>query len=89
MSAPPPAEDARWLTAGVSVCGARHLVDQTPCQDAVQFYTDEQMAIVWPHTMRAVQADSLTTASYQANAGTSTGYRSASTASVRSSCNER
>jgi hypothetical protein len=41
-----PLAETPWKTAGVSVCGARHLADQTPCQDAVQFYADENMAIV-------------------------------------------
>lgn len=40
------AESDRWQTAGVSVCGARHIAEQSPCQDAVQFYADAQMAIV-------------------------------------------
>jgi serine/threonine protein phosphatase PrpC len=38
--------EAPWKTAGISVCGARHLVNNTPCQDAVQHYVDEHMAIV-------------------------------------------
>ena len=42
----PHAGQAPWQAAGVSVCGARHLAAQAPCQDAVQFYTDERMAIV-------------------------------------------
>ena len=43
---PQAAGSALWRAAGVSVCGARHLAAQAPCQDAVQFYTDNHMAIV-------------------------------------------
>ena len=37
---------SRWEAAGISVRGARHAVDGTPCQDAVRVYQDDDFVIV-------------------------------------------
>lgn len=42
----PTRRGARWEAAGISVRGARHLADGSPCQDAVQVYQDSGLAIV-------------------------------------------
>lgn len=36
----------RWQAAGIAERGARHVVDNSPCQDAVRVYQDTEMVIV-------------------------------------------
>ncbi|MEL6345451.1 MAG: protein phosphatase 2C domain-containing protein [Myxococcota bacterium] len=40
------AESVRWEAAGVCMRGARHVVDGTPCQDAVRVYRDDALAVI-------------------------------------------
>lgn len=41
-----PQQGARWEAAGVRARGARHVVDGTPCQDAVRVYQDDDLAVI-------------------------------------------